>query len=72
MVLTANQTTAFFEDTDQLVIPHDSVQQLQTEGITSAADLKNFDKDSLPRYILAIQERLLPQYERIWKPHTYL
>ena len=47
MVLTAGQTTAFFEDGDQMGIPHATVVQLATEGITSVADLADFDKESL-------------------------
>ena len=47
MVLTINQTTAFFEHDNQMDIPHVTVVQLQAEGITSVADLANFNKDSL-------------------------
>ena len=47
MVLTAAQTTAFFEQDAQMGIPHDTVVQLALEGITSVADLADFDKASL-------------------------
>ena len=47
MVLTAPQTTAFFEAADQMGIPHATVVQLQVEGMTSLPDLANFDKDML-------------------------
>ena len=47
MVLTAAQTTAFFEYNDQMGIPHETMVQLQHEGIQSVADLADFDKDSL-------------------------
>ena len=47
MVFTAAQTQAFFEDADQMGIPHATVQQLQNEGITAVDDLAEFDKDSL-------------------------
>ena len=47
MVLTATQTTGFFENNDQMGIPHESMVQLQHEGIQSVADLANFDEDSL-------------------------
>jgi hypothetical protein len=47
MVLTAAQTTAFFENPEQMGIPHDTVVQLQQEGITTVDDLADFDKDSL-------------------------
>ena len=39
MVLTAAQTTAFFENNDQMGIPHETMVQLQHEGIQSVADL---------------------------------
>ena len=47
MVLTATQTTTFFEHVDQMGIPHITVVQLQAEGITSVSDLADFNKDSL-------------------------
>ena len=47
MVLTATQTTAFFEHADQMGIPHVTVVQLQAKGITSVSDLTDFNKDSL-------------------------
>lgn len=47
MVLTANQTTSFFEDADQMGIPHDTRVQMQNEGITGVEDLADFDKDTL-------------------------
>ena len=47
MVLTAAQVAAFFEDADQMAIPHDTVIQLQTEGIVNPDDLTDFNKTSL-------------------------
>ena len=47
MVLTAAQTTAFFESPDQMGIPHATMVQMQLEGIQSIADLADFEKDSL-------------------------
>ena len=47
MVLTANQTTAFFENADQMALPRATVLHLQTEGILAVADLSDFDKDTL-------------------------
>ena len=47
MVLTGNQTTAFFENTNQMALPRATVLQLQSEGILTVADLKDFDKDTL-------------------------
>ena len=47
MVLTGTQTTAFFEQPDQMGIPHVTVVQLQAEGITLVSDLADFNKDSM-------------------------
>ena len=47
MVLTAAQTTAFFEIPDQMGIPHATMVQMQHEGIQSVADLAEFEKESL-------------------------
>ena len=47
MVLTAAQTTAFFESPDQMGIPHTTMVQMQQEGIQSVADLADFEKQSL-------------------------
>ena len=47
MVLTAAQSTAFFESPDQMGIPHTTMVQMQVEGIQSIADLVDFEKDSL-------------------------
>ena len=47
MVLTAVQTTAFFESPHQMGIPHATMVQMQLEGIQSVANLADFEKDSL-------------------------
>ena len=47
MVLTAGQTTAFFEDNDQMGIPNATRVQMQAEGITTPDDLVDFHKDEL-------------------------
>ena len=47
MVLTAQQTTSFFEEADQMGLPHDTVVQLAQEGISTVYDLADFDKESL-------------------------
>jgi hypothetical protein len=47
MVLTAGQTTAFFESADQMAIPNATVLQLVAEGIDSVDDLAEFDKDTI-------------------------
>ena len=50
MVLTAAQTTAFFENPDQLGIPHENMVQIQREGIQllqTLQILKNKNSSSL-------------------------
>ena len=47
MVLTQLQTTAFFENPDQLGIPHETMVQIQQEGIQAVADLADFEKQEL-------------------------
>ena len=47
MVLTVAHTTAFFEDTDQMAIPHATVLELRNEGINTLDDLEEFDKEQL-------------------------
>ena len=47
MVLTAAKTTAFFENPDQMGIPHATMVQMQQEGIQTVADLADFEKQSL-------------------------
>ena len=47
MVLTAAQTTQFFENALQMAIPHATVVELQNEGINTVDDLAEFDKDQL-------------------------
>ena len=41
------QTTAFFEDADQMAMPVVTRARLQQEGIVAVNDLINFDKDAL-------------------------
>jgi hypothetical protein len=47
MPLTAAQVTAFFEGAAQMGIPNATVVQLQEEGIDTANDLVDFDKDTI-------------------------
>lgn len=47
MVLTAAQTQSFFENANQMAIPHATVVELQNEGIDTVDDLSEFDKDQL-------------------------
>ena len=51
MVLTAAQMMAFFKNDQQMVIPHDTVIQLQQEWIMMVGDLTDFDKDSLSQLV---------------------
>ena len=64
MVLTGPQTTSFFEDQDQMAIPHATVIQLQHEGISQVSYLADFDKSA----ILQITENLRKPGDRIPNP----
>ena len=46
-VTQAAQTQAFFENADQMAIPHATMVQLANEGIDVVQDLVDFDKDTL-------------------------
>ena len=65
MVITAVQTTAFFENPDQMGIPHMTVVQRQVEGITTIQDLADFDKDTLQQ----LAENLRKPARRILDPN---
>ena len=47
MMLTVAQTMVFFENADQMGIPHAIVVQLGIEGIVTVGDLVDFHKDAL-------------------------
>eukprot|EP00546_Thalassionema_frauenfeldii_P011447 CAMPEP_0178922402 /NCGR_PEP_ID=MMETSP0786-20121207/16132_1 /TAXON_ID=186022 /ORGANISM="Thalassionema frauenfeldii, Strain CCMP 1798" /LENGTH=65 /DNA_ID=CAMNT_0020596759 /DNA_START=57 /DNA_END=254 /DNA_ORIENTATION=- len=47
MVLTAAQTTAFFEDANQMALPNETVVQLVNEGINDVDDLAEFQKEDI-------------------------
>ena len=47
MVQTTAQTTAFFENADQMGVQHAMVVQLALEGIQTVDDLADFDKEAL-------------------------
>ena len=51
MVLTAAQTMAFLEENSQMGIPHNTVIQLQDEGISTVDNLADFNKDSLSQLV---------------------
>ena len=57
MVLTAAQTTSFFENTDQMGIQHATVVQLALEGIQTVDDLTDFDKKALQQLV-----------DNLWRP----
>ena len=56
MVLAAVQTTAFFENADQMGIPHAMVVQLGIEGIVTVGDLVNFHKDALQQLAVNLRK----------------
>ena len=43
MVLSAAQTTAIFENPDQMGIPHEAMVQMQQEGIKMVPDLTDLE-----------------------------
>ena len=47
MVLTVAQRTAFFENADQLGIPHGTVEQMAIEGIVDESDLTDMDENAV-------------------------
>jgi hypothetical protein len=47
MVMTANQTRAFFEADTQMAMPDATIIQLQAKCISTVDDLMNFDKEML-------------------------
>ena len=47
MVLTANQTIAFYEDNDQISLPQAMRLQLVSEGLENVHDLFEFDEESI-------------------------
>ena len=59
MVLTAAQTTAFFENPDQMGIPHATMVQMQQEGIQSVQILKNSLSSSLQTTRGSLEEEFL-------------
>ena len=59
MVFTAVQRTAFFENNNQMGIPHASVMQLQDEGIISPDDLMDFDRDTIKQIAEMLKESVL-------------
>ena len=68
MVLTQLQTTAFFENPDQLGIPHETMVQIQREGIQAVADLDDFEKQELQQ----LADNLRKPGGRIPDPNQHL
>eukprot|EP00957_Ditylum_brightwellii_P041349 3130669-Ditylum_brightwellii.AAC.1 len=66
MVLTAAQTTAFFDNANQMDIPNATVVQLQNKGISTLDNLIDFDKDSLKQ----IEDNLRCPPDKIHYPNT--
>ena len=67
MVLTAAQTSAFFETPDQMGIPHATMVQMPQEGIKSVSDLTDFEKESLQQ----LADNLRKTGGRIADPDPY-
>ena len=65
MVLTAAQTTAFFENADQMGVQHATLVQLALEGIQSVDDLADFDKEALQQ----LADNLRRPGERVPNPY---
>ena len=55
MVFTAKQTTAFFEDVNQMSIPNRTRLQLVNEGISYVDDLKDFSSEDLEQIAKNLQ-----------------
>ena len=46
VVWTGAQTTAFFTSSDQMDLPADTYNQIQSEGIITVQDLSEFEEES--------------------------
>ena len=51
MVFTAAQTTAFFEDANQMALPPDTRQRLAVEGLMTVGDLQDFDDETFKQLV---------------------
>ena len=51
MVLFVAQATSIYDDAAQMAIPHATVVQLQTEGITTVDDLEDSNEDNIDRVL---------------------
>ena len=71
MVLTNAQTTAFFEQQDQMGVPHQTVTQLVNEGISQVEDLKEFTKDDIKNLADVLRKTHTPRGSRASQTVTY-
>ena len=55
MVLTANQVQAFYENADQMAVPHVTVVHLVNEGLNDVDDLAEFQKDDIEQIAANLQ-----------------
>ena len=60
MPLTNQQTTTFFENADNLGIPHNVRVALREEGIDSVEDLLEFDKAAIEQIASNFRRRTPP------------
>eukprot|EP00957_Ditylum_brightwellii_P135687 10347723-Ditylum_brightwellii.AAC.1 len=60
MVLTNAQTAAFFEDNDQMAIPHNTVVHLVNEGISTVHDLEEFQKTDIEQIAANLRRPIVP------------
>eukprot|EP00957_Ditylum_brightwellii_P010572 800680-Ditylum_brightwellii.AAC.1 len=60
MVLTNAQTTAFFENNDQMAIPHNTVVHLVNEGISVVDDLEEFQKADIEQIAANLRRPTVP------------
>ena len=71
MVLTNAQTTAFFEQQDQMGVPHQTVTQLVNEGISQVKDLKEFTNDDIKNLADVLRKTHTAQGSRASQTVTY-
>eukprot|EP00957_Ditylum_brightwellii_P038377 2901327-Ditylum_brightwellii.AAC.1 len=60
MVHTNAQTKAFFEDNDQMAIPHDTVVHLVNKGISTVYDLEEFQKTDIKQIAANLRRHIVP------------
>eukprot|EP00957_Ditylum_brightwellii_P058413 4429465-Ditylum_brightwellii.AAC.1 len=60
MVLTNAQTTAVFEDNDQMAIPHNTIIHLVNEGILTVDDLEEFQITDIKQITANLRRPIVP------------